>query len=102
MVFERVWRTKAVYFIPSSELLRRNENVVYNFLRRMRRKIPVGYLKKAPREPLEWGWASPAGGMFTSIEDIAKVTSNTHHYRSTEHESLNVTDSFYLCIISTF
>ena len=39
----------------------------------MRQKIPVGYLKKLPREPVEWGWASPAGGMFTSIEDIAKV-----------------------------
>ena len=39
----------------------------------MRQKIPVGYLKKLPLEPVEWGWASPAGGMFTSIEDIAKV-----------------------------
>lgn len=33
----------------------------------------MGYLKKLPLEPVEWGWASPAGGMFTSIEDIAKV-----------------------------
>lgn len=39
----------------------------------MRQKIPVGYLKKVPQEPVEWGWASPAGGMFTSIADIAKV-----------------------------
>ena len=40
----------------------------------MREKIPVGYLQRVPRQPAEWGWASPAGGMFTSIEDIAKVT----------------------------
>jgi len=40
---------------------------------RIRQKIPVGYLRKHPLEPVDWGWASPAGGMFTSIEDIAKV-----------------------------
>ena len=39
----------------------------------MRQTIPVGYLKELPQGPVEWGWASPAGGMFTSIEDIAKV-----------------------------
>lgn len=45
----------------------------FTFAIRMRQKIPVGYLKELPQEPVEWGWASPAGGMFTSIEDIAKV-----------------------------
>jgi len=44
------------------------------YLYRLRRRIPVGYLKKKPQEPVEWGWANPAGGMFTSLADIAKVT----------------------------
>ena len=66
----------------------------------MRQKIPVGYLKEAPRDPLQWGWASPAGGMFTSIEDMAKVN-NAHHHSST-YKPLNITDSFDFCILSTF
>ncbi|XP_068716319.1 putative beta-lactamase-like 1 [Montipora foliosa] len=39
----------------------------------VRQKIPVGYLEHKPHEPAEWGWGNPAGGMFTSIEDIAKL-----------------------------
>ena len=34
----------------------------------------MGYLEKNPQEPVEWGWANPAGGMFASPVDIAKVT----------------------------
>jgi len=45
----------------------------FQLTREIRQKIPVGYLRKHPLEPVDWGWASPAGGMFTSIEDIAKV-----------------------------
>lgn len=40
---------------------------------KIRRRIPVGYLKENPQEPIEWGWANPAGGMFTSLADIAKL-----------------------------
>jgi len=39
----------------------------------IKQRIPVGYLKKDPQEPVEWGWANAAGGMFTSLVDIAKL-----------------------------
>ena len=42
---------------------------------RLRQRIPVGFLGKDSLQPFEWGWANPAGGMFTSLEDLAKVVS---------------------------
>lgn len=49
------------------------KNSGFKLIPDLREKIPVGYLQRVPRQPAEWGWASPAGGMFTSIEDIAKL-----------------------------
>ncbi|KAL9966146.1 hypothetical protein ACROYT_G024171 [Oculina patagonica] len=36
-------------------------------------EIPLGYLGNNSLDPIEWGWANPAGGMFTSLADIAKL-----------------------------
>lgn len=40
---------------------------------KLRQRIPVGFLGKDSLQPFEWGWANPAGGMFTSLEDLAKL-----------------------------
>ena len=41
----------------------------------MKQRIPVGYTSDTEFSDVqEWGWLNPAGGAFSNVADLAKVT----------------------------
>ena len=49
-------------------------NAFFCLFCRQKQNIPTGYtVANEPQRKLDWGWLNPAGGMFSSVADLAKV-----------------------------